>query len=141
MTEEKISYLLEMRSSGRNRVQDYSDKFGVQFFPGKKPWGQKADICMPCAYQNEVGMEEANQILANGTKYYIEVANMPTINEAMFCLWDTGRTFAPCRAGDAGGVAGSGPEMSQNSERLAWSAEEVDEKLVTIMKNIHKASA
>ena len=141
VTEEKISYLLEMRSSGRNRVQDYSDKFGVQFFPGKKPWGQKADICMPCAYQNEVGMEEANQILANGTKYYIEVANMPTTNEALFFLMDKGLTVAPSKAVNAGGVAVSGLEMSQNSERLAWSAEEVDEKLVTIMKNIHKASA
>ena len=140
VTDEKIEYLLEMRSSGRNRVQDYADKFGVEFFPGKKPWGQKADIYMPCAYQNEVGMDEANQMLANDAKYYIEVANMPTTNEALFYLMDKGVTVAPSKAVNAGGVAVSGLEMSQNSERLAWSAEEVDEKLVTIMKNIHKAS-
>ena len=96
---------------------------------------------MPCAYQNEIGMDEANQILANGTKYYIEVANMPTTNEALFYLQDKGLIVAPSKAVNAGGVAVSGLEMSQNSERLAWSAEEVDEKLVTIMKNIHKASA
>ena len=139
-TPEKIAYMLEMRASGRNVVKDYADKFGVEFFPGKKPWGQKADICMPCAYQNEIGMEEANQILANGTKYYIEVANMPTTNEALFFLQEKGLVVAPSKAVNAGGVAVSGLEMSQNSERLAWSAEEVDQKLVTIMKNIHKAS-
>ena len=96
---------------------------------------------MPCAYQNEIGMDEANQILANGTKYYIEVANMPTTNEALFYLMDKGVIVAPSKAVNAGGVAVSGLEMSQNSERISWSAEEVDQKLVTIMKNIHKASA
>ena len=140
-TQEKFDYLLEMRASGRNRVQDYADKFGVEFFAGKKPWGVKADICMPCAYQNEIGMTEANQILDNGTKYYIEVANMPTTNEALFYMMDKGVIVGPSKAANAGGVAVSGLEMSQNSGRLAWSAEEVDGKLVNIMKNIHKASA
>jgi len=140
-TEEKINYLVEMRSSGRNKAKDYADKFGVEFFPGQKSWGQKADICMPCAYQNEIGMKEAEQILANGTKYYIEVANMPTTNEALYFLMDKGLTVAPSKAVNAGGVATSGLEMSQNSERLAWSAEEVDAKLHTIMVNIHAASA
>ena len=140
-TQEKLDYMLVMRNSGRNKVQDYADKFGVQFFPGKKPWGQKADICMPCAYQNEIRMEEANEIIANGTKYYIEVANMPTTNEALFHMMkQPGMIVAPSKAVNAGGVAVSGLEMSQNSERLAWSAEEVDNKLVTIMKNIHKNS-
>ena len=140
-TQEKLDYMLVMRNSGRNKVKDYADKFGVQFFPGKKPWGQKADICMPCAYQNEIRMEEANEIIANGTKYYIEVANMPTTNEALFHMMkQPGMIVAPSKAVNAGGVAVSGLEMSQNSERLAWSAEEVDNKLVTIMKNIHKNS-
>ena len=140
-TQEKLDYMLVMRNSGRNKVQDYADKFGVQFFPGKKPWGQKADICMPCAYQNEIRMEEAEQIIANGTKYYIEVANMPTTNEALFHMMkQPGMIVAPSKAVNAGGVAVSGLEMSQNSERLSWAAEEVDQKLVTIMKNIHKAS-
>ncbi len=140
-TQEKWDYMLEMRNSGRNKVKDYADKFGVAFFPGKKPWGQKGDICMPSAYQNEIGMPEAEQILANGTKYYIEVANMPTTNEALYFLMGKGLVVAPSKAVNAGGVAVSGLEMSQNSERLAWSAEEVDAKLVTIMKNIHAASA
>ena len=140
-TQEKWDYMLEMRNSGRNKVQDYADKFGVEFFAGKKPWGQKVDICMPCAYQNEIGMPEAEQILAHGTKYYIEVANMPTTNEALYFLMEKGVVVAPSKAVNAGGVAVSGLEMSQNSERLAWTAEEVDSKLHTIMENIHAASA
>lgn len=140
VTPEKISYLLEMRASGRNRVQDYADKFGVEFFPGQKPWGRKFDICMPCAYQNEIGMEEAESIVKNGTKYYIEVANMPTTNEALYYMMDQKLIVAPSKAVNAGGVAVSGLEMSQNSERLSWKEEEVDEKLKTIMTNIHKAS-
>lgn len=122
-TQEKLDYMLTMRNSGRNKVQDYADKFGVPFFPGQKPWGQKADICMPCAYQNEIGMKEAEQILANGTKkYYIEVANMPTTNEALYFLMGKGLIVAPSKAVNAGGVSVSGLEMSQNSERLAWRA-------------------
>ncbi|MDR0841258.1 MAG: NADP-specific glutamate dehydrogenase [Christensenellaceae bacterium] len=140
-TKEKTDYLLVMRSSGRNKVQDYADKFGVKFFAGKKPWEQKVDIAMPCAYQNEVDMAEANKILANGTKYYIEVANMPTTNEALYYLVDKGLVIGPSKAVNAGGVATSGLEMSQNSERLAWTAEEVDKKLYDIMVNIHDASA
>ncbi|MEA5058729.1 MAG: NADP-specific glutamate dehydrogenase [Candidatus Pelethousia sp.] len=140
-TQEKWDHMLTMRASGRNKAQDYADKFGVQFFPGQKPWGQKADICMPCAYQNEIGMKEANQILDNGTKYYIEVANMPTTNEALFYLMDKGLVVAPSKAVNAGGVAVSGLEMSQNSERLSWSEEEVDSKLHSIMTSIHAASA
>ena len=129
-----------MRNSGRNKVQDYADKFGVQFFPGQKPWGQKVDVCMPCAYQNEIGMKEAEQMIANGLKYYIEVANMPTTNEALYFLMDKGLIVAPSKAVNAGGVAVSGLEMSQNSERLTWKPEEVDEKLHHIMVNIHAAS-
>ncbi|MBR2398193.1 MAG: NADP-specific glutamate dehydrogenase, partial [Clostridia bacterium] len=135
-TEEKVNFMLEMRDSCRNRVQDYADKFGVEFFPGQKPWGVKADILMPCATQNEVGIEEAKQIVANGVKYYVEVSNMPTTNEAMAYLKANGVTMAPSKAVNAGGVAVSGLEMSQNSMRYSWTAEEVDEKLKGIMKNI-----
>ena len=140
-TQEKLDYMLEMRASGRNRAQDYADKFGVKFVPGKKSWEVKGDICMPAAYQNEIGMPEAEQILANGTRYYIEVANMPTTNEALFFLMGKGLVVAPSKAVNAGGVATSGLEMSQNSERLAWKAEEVDTQLHHIMTNIHAASA
>jgi glutamate dehydrogenase (NADP+) len=139
-TEEKIDYMLEMRASCRNRVQDYADKFGVEFFAGKKPWGIKADIMMPCATQNEVGMPEAEAMVANGLKYYVEVANMPTTNEAIAYLKSKGVVVAPSKAVNAGGVSVSGLEMSQNSMRYSWTAEEVDEKLHMIMHNIFKAS-
>ncbi len=139
-TPEKVDYLLEMRASCRNRVQDYADKFGVEFFAGEKPWGTKVDIIMPCATQNEVGMAEAEKIVANGIKYYVEVSNMPTTNEAVAYLKANGVIVAPSKAVNAGGVAVSGLEMSQNSMRYNWTAEEVDEKLKGIMKNIFKSS-
>ena len=139
-TDEKVDYLLEMRASCRNRAQDYADKFGVEFHAGEKPWGVKADIIMPCATQNEVGMAEAEKIVANGVKYYVEVSNMPTSNEAIAFLKSKGVIVAPSKAVNAGGVAVSGLEMSQNSMRYNWTAEEVDEKLKGIMKNIFESS-
>jgi len=139
-TPEKVNYMVEMRASCRNRVQDYADKFGVQFFPKEKPWGVKADILMPCATQNEVGMKEAEMIVKNGIKYYVEVSNMPTTNEAMAYLKANGVIVAPSKAVNAGGVAVSGLEMSQNSMRYSWSADEVDQKLKTIMANIFGSS-
>ena len=139
-TPEKIDYMLEMRASCRNRVEDYADKFGVQFFKGEKPWGVKADILMPCATQNEVDVKEAEQMVANGVKYYVEVSNMPTTNEAVAYLKANGVVVAPSKAVNAGGVSVSGLEMSQNSMRYSWTAEEVDEKLKMIMKNIFDAS-
>ncbi|MBE5940695.1 MAG: NADP-specific glutamate dehydrogenase [Lachnospiraceae bacterium] len=142
VTEEKIDYLLEMRASGRDKVQDYADKFGCQFFPGQKPWGQKVDVVMPCATQNDVNMDEAKKIVANGVKYYIEVANMPTTNDALrYLLAEENVIVAPSKAVNAGGVLVSGLEMSQNSERYSWTAEEVDAKLHQIMIGIHDASA
>ena len=139
-TEEKINYMLVMRDSCRNKAQDYADKFGVQFFPGQKPWGVKADILMPCATQNEVGIKEAEQIVANGVKYYVEVSNMPSTNEAVAYLRANGVMVAPSKAVNAGGVAVSGLEMSQNSMRYNWSSAEVDAKLKDIMKNIFESS-
>ena len=139
-TDEKVNYLLEMRASCRNRVEDYADKFGVPFFKGQKPWGEKVDIVMPCATQNEVGMAEAEQIVKNGVKYYVEVSNMPTTNEAVAYLKANGVIVAPSKAVNAGGVSVSGLEMSQNSMRYGWTAEEVDEKLKMIMKNMFSAS-
>ena len=135
-TDEKVDYMLEMRASCRNRVEDYADKFGVKFFKGEKPWGVKADIYMPCATQNEVDLAEAEKIVKAGVKYYVEVSNMPTTNEAIAYLKEHGVIIAPSKAVNAGGVATSGLEMTQNSMRLSWSAEEVDDNLKTIMKNI-----
>lgn len=141
VTEEKIHYLLEMRSSGRNRCEDYADKFKVPFFAGKKPWGVKVDVVMPCATQNEVDENDAKQILANGTKYYIEVSNMPSTAQALAVfLAAKGVVTAPSKAVNAGGVATSALEMSQNAMRYSWLAEEVDTKLHTIMKTIHNSS-
>ena len=140
-TKEKIDYLLEMRASGHDMVKDYADKFGVEYYPGKRPWEQKVDIIMPCAIQNEVDIEDAKNIVANGVKYYIEVANMPTTAEAVEYLKKNNVIIAPSKAVNAGGVAVSGLEMAQNSMRYSWSAEEVDAKLHDIMKGIYKSSS
>lgn len=140
VTEEKISYLLEMRNSGRDKVQDYADKFGCQFFPKEKPWGVKVDIAMPCATQNEITMVEAKKLVDNKVPYYIEVANMPTTNDALKFLQENCKVVAPSKAVNAGGVATSALEMSQNSGRISWTAEEVDARLKQIMKNIHDMS-
>ena len=139
-TQEKVDYLLEMRASCRNRVEDYADKFGVPFFAGQKPWGEKVDVIMPCATQNEVNIDDAKKMVANGLKYYVEVSNMPTTNEAVAYLQANGVVVAPSKAVNAGGVAVSGLEMSQNSMRYSWSAAEVDAKLKDIMKNIYDSS-
>ena len=140
-TDEKVNFLLEMRASCRNRVEDYADKFGVPFFKGEKPWGCKVDVIMPCATQNEVNIDDAKKIVANGVKFYVEVSNMPTTNEAVVYLMQNGVVVAPSKAVNAGGVAVSGLEMSQNSMRYSWSAEEVDAKLKDIMKDIYHSSA
>ena len=144
ITEEKAAYMLEMRASGRDKVQDYADKFGAEFHAGEKPWGVKVDVVMPCATQNEVQLEDAKKIVAAGIKYYIEVANMPTTDEAVAYFKENNVVIAPSKAVNAGGVAVSALEMSQNSMRLSWSAEEVDEKLhgimVTIYNNVSSAA-
>ena len=141
-TEEKVNYLLEMRASNRNKVKDYADKFGCEFYPGEKPWGRKVDIVMPSAMQNDVRMDSAEKIAANKIKYYIEVANMPTTNDALdFLRHQEGMIVAPSKAVNAGGVGVSALEMAQNSERLVWTADEVDNQLHHMMENIHRVSA
>ena len=139
-TDEKIEFMLEMRASGHDKVQDYADKFGVPFYAGQRPWNVKADVAMPCATQNEVGIEDAKNLVANGVKYYVEVANMPTTEEAVAYFKANNTIIAPSKAVNAGGVAVSGLEMSQNSMRYSWTAEEVDAKLQQIMKNIFASS-
>jgi glutamate dehydrogenase (NADP+) len=138
-TEEKLNFILEMRQSDPMHCKPYADKFGVKFVPGEKCWGVKdVDIYMPAAVQNDVGIEEAKKIAASGVKYYIEVANMPTTNEALtFLRAQKGMIIAPSKAVNAGGVGVSALEMSQNSERLSWSFEEVDAKLKNIMVGIY----
>ena len=139
-TEEKIDFMLQMRASGRDKVKDYADKFGVPYFEGQKPWGEKVDVIMPCATQNEVTLADAEKIVANGVKYYVEVSNMPTTADAVALLKENKVVIAPSKAVNAGGVAVSGLEMSQNSMRYSWTEEEVDAKLHQIMTNIYKNS-
>ena len=139
-TPEKLAFMLKMRSENLT-IDEYAKKFNVDFFPGKKPWGVKADIIMPCATQNEVDLIEAKKIVANGVQYYIEVSNMPTTNDALKYLQMKCKAVAPSKAVNAGGVAVSALEMSQNSARYMWSAEKVDNKLKDIMKHIHDVSA
>ena len=142
VTGEKLDFILEMRAKDPMHCKPYADKYGVEFVPGEKCWGVKdVDIYMPAATQNDVRMESAEKIAASGVKYYIEVANMPTTNDALdFLRKQPHMIVAPSKAVNAGGVAVSGLEMSQNSERLVWTAEEVDEKLKGIMKVIHAMS-
>lgn len=135
-TEEKINFLLEMRASQKANVKMYAEKFGCTFVAGKKPWEVKADICIPCATQNEVDLHEAEKMVQNGTQFYFEGANMPATNEAIAYLQNQGVLVGPAKAANAGGVAVSALEMSQNSERIHWSKEEVDTKLKEIMFNI-----
>ena len=137
VTGEKIDFLVEMLSIDRNKVENYAKKYGCEFFPGQKPWNVKVDIVMPCATQNDIHLEHAKQIVANGVKYISEGANMPCTNEAIEYFLANGVVVGPAKAANAGGVATSALEMSQNSMRMAWTAEEVDQKLHQIMINIY----
>jgi glutamate dehydrogenase (NADP+) len=134
---EKIEYLLDLRNSNQDIVSPYADKFkGAKFFAGKRPWEVKVDIAIPCAIQNELNEEDAKTLIANGCKLIAEASNMGCTAEAAN-LATKEITFAPGKAVNAGGVAVSGLEMTQNSIRLSWSEAEVDEKLNQIMTNIH----
>jgi glutamate dehydrogenase (NADP+) len=135
---EKIQYMLEMRASARDSVKDYADKFKVEFHPGKRPWEVKADVALPCATQNELNADNAKTLLQNGCICICEGANMPTTLEGAKVFLDAHVLYSPGKASNAGGVATSGLEMSQNSMRFPWSKEEVDQRLHEIMKNIHR---
>ena len=137
VTGEKIDYMLKLRASANDTVKEYADKFKSEFYPNKKPWGVKVDVAMPCATQNEILAEDAKELIKNGCKYVCEGANMPTTLEAYHLFTDAGILYAPGKASNAGGVATSGLEMSQNSMRLPWPKDEVDQRLHEIMKRIH----
>ena len=139
-TPEKIEYMLELRATNNDVVAPYAEKFGAKFFAGKKPWEAKVDMAFPCAIQNELNEDDAKQLVANGCKYIVETSNMGCTAEAVnYAIANA--IFAPGKAANAGGVAVSGLEMSQNSLRFNWTAEEVDEKLARIMKDIHDTCA
>lgn len=133
---DKIDYMLMLRHSNNDVVAPYAEEFGVEFFPGKKPWEQKVDIAMPCAIQNELNEQDARTLIDNGCKLIAEVSNMGCTAEAAK-LAQKEILFAPGKAVNAGGVSVSGLEMTQNSMRISWTREEVDEKLKQIMSNIH----
>jgi glutamate dehydrogenase (NADP+) len=137
--EEKLAWVMELKNVKRGRIKAYADHFGCEYFEGKKPWEQAADIALPCATQNELNGDAAMQLLANGCICVAEGANMPSTPEAIAAFHKAKILFAPGKASNAGGVATSGLEMSQNSLRLSWTREEVDGKLHQIMKSIHEA--
>lgn len=138
-TPEKWAFMLQLRSSNNDVVKPYAAKFNAKFFPGKKPWEAKVDMAFPCAIQNELNVEDAKMLIANGVKYVVETSNMGCTLEAVEALQKARVGFAPGKAANAGGVAVSGLEMTQNASHLPWSAEEVDSKLKTIMASIHEA--
>lgn len=139
ITPEMINYMLEMRASNRNRVQDMADKFPGKaiFTPGKKAWSVKCDIACPCAFQNEMNAEDAQELINNGVQYVAEVSNMGCQPGAISTVQNAGIPFAPGKAVNAGGVATSGLEICQNAAHISWTAEEVDAKLQKIMNDIY----
>ncbi len=136
---EKLAFLMDLKNVKRGRIKDYADKYGCEFHEGKTPWGIKCDIALPCATQNELKGDDAKVLIDNGCMCVAEGANMPSTPEAIEHFLSKQILFAPGKASNAGGVATSGLEMSQNSLRLSWSREEVDQRLHQIMKDIHAA--
>ncbi len=134
---EKLDFIMELKNVERGRISEYAKEYGLKYVPGKKPWFEKADIALPSATQNEINEEAAKALVANGVIAVSEGANMPTTPEAIKVFQDAKILYSPGKAANAGGVAVSGLEMSQNSERLRWSREEVDQKLHDIMNDIH----
>ena len=134
---EKLDYIMELKNVERGRIREYAEKYGVKYVEGAKPWFEKADIATPCATQNEINEEAARALVDNGVIAVTEGANMPTTPEAIKVFQDARILYCPGKASNAGGVAVSGLEMTQNSERLRWSREEVDNKLRDIMNDIH----
>ncbi|MFC1149144.1 NADP-specific glutamate dehydrogenase [Pasteurella multocida] len=136
-TTEKLAALMELKNEKRGRVEEYAKQFGLKYVAGKTPWEVKVDIALPCATQNELDLDAAKTLIANGVQLVAEGANMPATIEATDAFLDAGVLFGPGKAANAGGVATSGLEMTQSSQRLYWSAEEVDKKLHSIMLDIH----
>ena len=135
---EKLAYIMELKNVYRGRIREYAEQYGCKYVEGARPWSEKGDIALPSATQNEIDGDEAKMLVANGVMAVSEGANMPSTPEAIKVFQDAKILYAPGKAANAGGVSVSGLEMTQNSIRLSWSQEEVDEKLKQIMKNIHE---
>ena len=138
INEEKLAYIMELKNIERGRIREYAEKYGVKYVPGAKPWFEKADIATPCATQNEINAEAATALINNGIIAVTEGANMPSTPEAVRIFQEAKVLYCPGKASNAGGVAVSGLEMTQNSERLKWDCKEVDQKLHNIMDDIHE---
>lgn len=136
-TDEKIDFLVEIRTNSDLGLQDYAKKFNCEYYPNEKPWNIPVDIALPCATENEIQLEDAKKLVANGVKYIVEGSNMPTSKEALQYFKEHGVIVAPGKAANAGGVSVSALEMSQNSMKLAWTEKQVDEELQLIIKNIY----
>jgi glutamate dehydrogenase/leucine dehydrogenase len=134
---EKLAFIIDLKTVKRGRIKEYADKYGCQYHAGKRPWGVKCDVALPCATQNEIDVEDAKKLVASGIIAVAEGANMPTSIEAIHIFHDNKVLYAPGKASNAGGVAVSGLEMSQNSLRISWSRQELDERLQNIMAEIH----
>lgn len=137
----KVDFLLKMRASGRDRVEDYATEFGVEFVKGRKPWEVKGDLIIPCATENDIDLSQAKLITSNGTKLVCEAANMPCTRDAISHFLENNIPVGPSKAANAGGVAVSALEMMQNSMRMSWSADEVDRNLKEIMGRIYLSSS
>ena len=135
--EERLAFLVDLKKNRRGRISAYADQFDAEFFEGQRPWSVPADIALPCATQNEISQEEARTLIANGCKAVSEGANMPTAQEGIHDFVKAKVLFAPSKAANAGGVAISGLEMSQNSARITWEEEELQNRLRNIMADIH----
>ncbi|WP_346861568.1 NADP-specific glutamate dehydrogenase [uncultured Draconibacterium sp.] len=135
---EKLAFVMELKNIHRGRIREYADKYGVQYMDKQRPWSVKCDVALPCATENEINLEEAKMLTGNGCFVVAEGANMPSTEDAVHHFLATKILYGPGKAANAGGVAVSGLEMTQNSMRLAWSREEVDTKLHSIMCNIHE---
>ena len=139
ITPEKLAWVMDLKNNKRGRIKEYAEEFNVEYFEDKRPWAVPCDIALPCATQNEINGEDAKELLANGCKVISEGANMPSDSEALAVFQGSNILFGPGKAANAGGVATSGLEMSQNSMRLNWTRKEVDGRLHQIMKDIHEA--
>jgi glutamate dehydrogenase (NADP+) len=135
---EKLAWVIDLKQNRRGRIDEYAEHFNCEYFAGERPWGIKCDLAFPCATQNELHAEDARTLIRNGCRAVAEGANMPTTVEAIGILHDANVIFGPGKAANAGGVAVSGLEMTQNSIRMAWTAEELEERLHNIMKSIHR---
>jgi glutamate dehydrogenase/leucine dehydrogenase len=138
---DKLKFVMELKNIKRGRIKEYADKYGVEYWEGERPWKVKCDVALPCATQNEVSGEEAKMLVKNGCICVAEGANMPSNPDAINVFLESKILFGPGKAANAGGVAVSGLEMSQNSARISWSREEVDQRLNNIMKSIHSSCA